>query len=105
MSGVQQFNGSVADASGCNRKLEVRDSGHKTGTTYISACRSDSNESSTATPMFSRSSISIMLLEALYGLTVSRKPKMAATKPELLTSRLFDKIEIKFRQLKFFHLL
>ena len=50
----------------------------------------DSNEFSTANPTFSGSSLSMELLSALSDVSGSRKPKMAAYKPEVLLSQLVD---------------
>ena len=48
--------------------------------THISACRQDSNEIPTATPMFSRTGIPMVLLCILSVTTGSQKSKMAALK-------------------------
>ena len=55
----------------------------KPGVAHISACCLDSNEISTATPMFSRTVSLMTLLRKLSDVTGSQKSKMVATKPEL----------------------
>ena len=52
----------------------------KPAVTHISACRQDSNEIPTATPMFSRMGIPMVLLCILSVTTESQKSKMAAPK-------------------------
>ena len=53
------------------------------GKTFNSACRPDSIEISTATPMFSRPSNSMMLLLELSDASGRRETKMAVTKSEI----------------------
>ena len=68
-----------------NRKWKIQDGGHRTAGIYISACRRDSNEISTAIPMFWGSSNPTVLWTSLCELTGSRKwSKMAAAEPEVL---------------------
>jgi hypothetical protein len=62
----------------------------KTGNTYISACRLDSNAIPTATPTLSMSSNSIGLVQSLHDRTGSRNSKMAAAKLEIPISQLVD---------------
>ena len=132
-----------------NRKWKIQDGGLKTGNTFISACRWDRNQISTAKSTFSRSSNPTEKTKRLYyqpevvnprwrplnrkylylGLltwyqrnskgivwfsmsnypmeqrricynqTGSGKSKMAASKPEILLSRLVDEIETKSQRL------
>ncbi len=70
--------------------LEIQDGGCQTGNNYISACRLDSDEISTAKPMFSRSSNSTAPLAIPYNVTGSGKSKMAAAKPEVIIPQLVD---------------
>ena len=42
--GIQLFNGAVANTAGWNRELEIKDGGHRTGSTSNSADRSDRDE-------------------------------------------------------------
>ena len=85
---TQQFKETIANSTRHNRKSEIQDGGRLTGITYNSACRLDSNVISTASPTFSRSSISMGPLRILPDITRSRKSKMAAAKPELLITQL-----------------
>ena len=71
----------------------------KTGNTYISACRLDSNAIPKTTQTFSRSSNSMGLLQSLPDTTGSQKSKMAAAKPEILISHLVDWIATRFQRL------
>jgi len=66
--------------------------------TYISARTHDSNEISTATPTFWRSSNSVELVSILHDVNGSRKSKLTAVKPEVHVSQLVDKIESKFQR-------
>ena len=56
---------------------------------------------STATPIFFRSGNLVRLVRMLRDLTGSAKSKMAATKPEVTTYELVDKLATKFQR---FHL-
>ncbi|HEY5139360.1 MAG TPA: hypothetical protein VIJ25_08610, partial [Methylococcales bacterium] len=60
--GVQQHIGAIVNTVRTNRKWKIQDGGHQTGTTYNSACGQDSNEMSTAIPMFSASGNTTKLL-------------------------------------------
>src|SRR5664279_1414633 len=64
----------------------------KTGCTYISACRQDRIDISTAISTFIGSNYSMGLLGMLYNLTGSENFKMASFKPEVPISHLVDKI-------------
>ena len=57
--------------------------GLQTGTTHNHACRQDSNEIPTATPMFSGTGNPMTLTWKLSDVTGSQKSKMAADKPEI----------------------
>ena len=70
--------------------LEIQDGGHQTGNNYISACRLDSVDISTAKPMFWMSPNSMALLAIPHNVTGSGKSKMAAAKPEVIISQLVD---------------
>ena len=70
--------------------LEIQDGGNQTGNNYISACRLDSVEISTANPMFSRSPNSTALQVISRNVTGSGKYKMAAGKPEVIIFQLVD---------------
>jgi len=67
--------------------------------TYISALIHDSNEISTSTPTFSRTSNSVKLVPILPNVNGSLKSKMAAVKPEVHVSQLVHMIESKFQRL------
>jgi len=73
-----------------------------TGSRYekknISARTLDSNEISTATPTFSRSSNSVELVSILPDVNESLKSKMAAVKPEVYVSQLVDMIKSKYQR-------
>src|SRR5664279_4735059 len=86
--GVQELNGDNPNTTRCNRKSEIQDGGRQTGSTYISASIADSNETPTATPMFSGARNSMVITPILPDVTGSRKFKMAAVKPEVLISQL-----------------
>jgi len=66
--------------------------------TYISARTHDSNEVSTATPTFLRSSNSVELVSILPAVNGSQKSKMATGKPEVHVYQLVDMIESKFQK-------
>ena len=65
--------------------------GSRYGKTRNSACKSDSIEIPTFTPMFSRSSKSMMLMLELSDASGRCKSKMTTTNPEIFISQLlFD---------------
>src|SRR5664279_3354457 len=66
---------------------------------HISASIAHSNEIETATPTFSGSIKSMVLLPIIYNIIGARKSKMAATYPEVLISQLVDEIENRFQRL------
>jgi len=66
--------------------------------TYISTSTHDSNEISTATPTFPRSSNSVKLVPILPDVNGSLKSKMAAVKQKVHVSQLVDMIESKFQR-------
>ena len=76
-----------------NRKWKIQDGGLQTGSTYISACRHDIKEIPKSTPTFSRSCYPMRLMRIFFNQTGSGKSNMAASKPEILLSRLVDEIE------------
>jgi len=72
--------------------------GSRYGIMYISTCTHDSNEITTATPTFLRSSNSVELVSILPNVNGSRKSKIAAVKPEVHVTQLEDMIESKFQR-------
>jgi hypothetical protein len=97
--GVQEHNAYSPDTVRRNRKSEFKDGGPQTGSTYISACILDSNAISTATPIFAGSRNTKRSVRTLSDVTGSRNSKMAATKPEVLISRLVYYIATRFQRL------
>ena len=83
-----------------NRKWKIQDGGLLTGSTYISACRDDIKEIPEVKRMFLGSNSSIELRRILCNQTGSGKSKMAASKPEVLISRLIDEIETRSQRPK-----
>ena len=82
-----------------NRKWKIQDGGLQTGSTYISACRHDIKEIQNGIPTLSTSCYPMRLKRIFYNQTGSGKSKMAASKPEILLSRLVDEIETKSQRL------
>jgi len=66
--------------------------------THTLARTHDSNEISTVTPTFSRSSNSVELVTILSDVNWSRKSKMATVKPEVRVSQLVYMIELKLQR-------
>ena len=65
ISGILQFNKTIEDATRLNRKFEIQDGGHKTGSNGISARKQISNEIQTVAPMFQGSSTQMGLTTIL----------------------------------------
>jgi len=74
-------------------KMAVINRKYRYEITYISARTHDSNEISTATPPFSRSSNSVELVLILPDLNGSQKSKMIAVKLEMHVYQLVDMTE------------
>src|SRR5208282_6002537 len=74
--GVQQPNGTIANSARCNLKSFFKDGGLKTGSSYNSASRQDSNAVPTANLRFSRSSNQMALLQIVPDVTGSQFFKM-----------------------------
>ncbi len=72
--------------------LEIQDGGSQTGNNYISTCRLDSDEITTAKPMFSRSPNSTALLAIPHNVTGSGKSKMAAAAKLEITHTLVRRL-------------
>ena len=66
---VRRLRFSMVDIWEMTGALEIQDGGSQTGNNYISACRLDSVEISTAKPMFSRSLNSTALLAIRHNVT------------------------------------
>ena len=96
---VQQLNGAITNTVKCNRKSVFQDGGRKTGSTYISASRQDSNAVPMAKSAFSRSRKSVALFRIQPDVNGSRYFKMAADAPEVLMYRLLEKIATPFERL------
>jgi len=71
----------------------------KSGNTYISTCKHDSNTIPTAIPTFSGARYPMVLLGILSGKTGSQKSKIAASNLEIRISRLEDMIATTFERL------
>src|SRR5208282_1359077 len=85
----------LSDVTGLG-KFKMADT--KTGSTYISASIQYSIKILTAKPIFLGSRNRMAQVPILSDVTGSKKFKMAADKPEVLISRLLDKIASKFQR-------
>jgi hypothetical protein len=73
--------------------LKIQDGNRQTGSTYISACRLDSNEIPTARHIRGSGNPNELKI-LLYKPTGSVKSKMAAIKPEVIISPLAEMMEL-----------
>src|SRR5208282_3776458 len=85
----------LSDVTGLG-KFKMADT--KIRSTYISASIQYSIEILTAKPIFSGSRNRMAQVPILFDVTGSKQFKMAADKPEVLISRLLDKIASKFQR-------
>ena len=78
--------------------MEIQDGGSQRRNTYISACIQHNWKIPTAKHMFSRLEIWITLFSILCNESGSQKSKMAANKPEILTSQPVYNITATFQK-------
>jgi hypothetical protein len=97
--GVRELKTAIRKAPYRNRRSEIQDGGHQTGSTCISASVQDSKEIPEANPMFSGLEYSMAILRKLNLKSGSENLKMAAAKPEVPVTQLLCKIAKKFQRL------